>query len=160
MSPLTQGSQRTYCPSLCLKKHIIYTCLVSLSIKIYLQIVPSLSRARCISQRTHDELITSLLRQNDVATSFWRNHDVIITSCARGESYFISANKNDSQHTSFTWHTCGLCPGKICARQNWVMGHAYTCISKIILTRSVLLRRRTVYLVETNDHNFKQFQLV
>ena len=28
-------------------------------------------------------IITSLLRQNDVATSFWRNNDVIITSCVR-----------------------------------------------------------------------------
>ena len=31
----------------------------------------------------HDVTITSLLRQNDVATSFWRNNDVIITSCVR-----------------------------------------------------------------------------
>ena len=27
--------------------------------------------------------ITSLLRQNDVATSFWRNNDAIIASCVR-----------------------------------------------------------------------------
>ena len=31
----------------------------------------------------HDIIITSLLRQNDVATSFWRNNDVIITSSVR-----------------------------------------------------------------------------
>ena len=35
------------------------------------------------SQRTHDGIITSLLSQNDVATSFRRNNNVIITSCAR-----------------------------------------------------------------------------
>ena len=35
------------------------------------------------SQRTHDVIIMSLLRQNDVATSFWRNNDVIITSRVR-----------------------------------------------------------------------------
>ena len=35
------------------------------------------------SQRTHDAIKTSLLRQNDVATSFWCNNDVIITSCVR-----------------------------------------------------------------------------
>ena len=29
-------------------------------------------------------MITSLFRQNDVATSFWRNNDVIITSCQLG----------------------------------------------------------------------------
>ena len=31
-------------------------------------------------QRTRDAIITSLLSQNDVATSFWRYNDVIITS--------------------------------------------------------------------------------
>ena len=34
-------------------------------------------------QRTRDAKITSLWRQNDVATSFWRHNDVIIASCAR-----------------------------------------------------------------------------
>ena len=34
------------------------------------------------SQRTHGVIITSLLRQNDVAASFWRNNDVTITPCA------------------------------------------------------------------------------
>ena len=32
------------------------------------------------TQHTHDAIMTSLLRQNDVATSFWRNNDVIIVS--------------------------------------------------------------------------------
>ena len=32
-------------------------------------------------QRTHDAIITSPLRQNDVATSFWRNNDVVIALC-------------------------------------------------------------------------------
>ena len=30
-------------------------------------------------------MITSLLRQNDIATTFWINYDVIITSCVRWE---------------------------------------------------------------------------
>ena len=34
-------------------------------------------------QRTHDAIITSLLRHNDVALSFWRNNDVAIASCVR-----------------------------------------------------------------------------
>ena len=34
-------------------------------------------------KRAHDVTITSLLRQNDVATPFWRNNDVIIKSCGR-----------------------------------------------------------------------------
>ena len=29
-------------------------------------------------QRTHEVIITSLLRQNDVATSFWRSNDAVI----------------------------------------------------------------------------------
>ena len=35
------------------------------------------------TQRTRDAIITSLLRHNDVATSLWRNDDVIIAPCAR-----------------------------------------------------------------------------
>ena len=35
------------------------------------------------TQRWHGAKITSLLSQNDVATSFWRNNDVIIASCVR-----------------------------------------------------------------------------
>ena len=35
------------------------------------------------SHRTHDVIITLLLRKNDVVTSFWRNNDVIITACFR-----------------------------------------------------------------------------
>ena len=36
-----------------------------------------------LSQRTHDVMITSLLRKNDVAMSFLRDTDVIITSRIR-----------------------------------------------------------------------------
>ena len=35
------------------------------------------------TQRAHGVIMTSLLRQNDVATSFWRNDDVISVSCVR-----------------------------------------------------------------------------
>ena len=35
------------------------------------------------TQRTHGAMKTSLLRQNDVTTSFWRNNDVIITPRVR-----------------------------------------------------------------------------
>ena len=34
-------------------------------------------------QRAQGAITTSLLRQNDVATSFWRNDEVIIASCVR-----------------------------------------------------------------------------
>ena len=34
-----------------------------------------------------DAITTSLLRENDVATSFWLNDDVIIASCARWDAY-------------------------------------------------------------------------
>ena len=39
--------------------------------------------------RTRDVIITLLVRQNDVPTSFWRNNDAIITSCARWGTIFI-----------------------------------------------------------------------
>ena len=35
------------------------------------------------AQRAHDAITTSPLRQNDIATSFWRNYDVIIASWVR-----------------------------------------------------------------------------
>ena len=38
-----------------------------------------------VAQRTHDVIMTSVSRQNDLKTSFWRNTDVIITSCVRWE---------------------------------------------------------------------------
>ena len=36
-----------------------------------------------VVQRTYDVITTSLLRQNDIATSFWRDNYIIITSFAR-----------------------------------------------------------------------------
>ena len=42
------------------------------------------------SQCAHGAIITSLLGQNDVATPFWRNNDVIVTSCVRWvDRYFV-----------------------------------------------------------------------
>ena len=38
------------------------------------------------TQRTHDVKVTSSLRENEIATSFWRNSDVIFGSCVRWES--------------------------------------------------------------------------
>ena len=35
------------------------------------------------------QMITSLLRENHVATSLWRNNDVIIVSYARGEYVYV-----------------------------------------------------------------------
>ena len=41
-----------------------------------------------VSQRTRDAITTSLLRRNDVSTSFRRNYDVIIASCDTGTRLF------------------------------------------------------------------------
>ena len=51
-----------------------------------------LDRVMC-RQRTHGTMITSLLRQNDVATSFWRNNDVMIAPHAhwKGTSSWITS---------------------------------------------------------------------
>ena len=44
-----------------------------------------------VAQLAHGAIITSLLRQNDVTTSFRRHKDVIIASCARWEVLFLKA---------------------------------------------------------------------
>ena len=41
------------------------------------------SESLTATQRAHGVMITSPLRQNDVATSFWHNDDVITASCVR-----------------------------------------------------------------------------
>ena len=46
-------------------------------------LITNRSVGRIVPQWTRDAIITSLLRQNDIATSFWRYNDVIITSCVR-----------------------------------------------------------------------------
>ena len=46
------------------------------------------------SQRTRGAIIASLLRQNDVMTSFWRNNDVIITSCVRWDMVSVVISNN------------------------------------------------------------------
>ena len=43
----------------------------------------ALFRSHLWIEWAHDALITSLLRQNEVATSFWRHNDVIFTLCVR-----------------------------------------------------------------------------
>ena len=57
-------------------------------------------------QWTHDVTIMSLLRQNDVAASFWRNNDVIITVCVHWGCTFtdvpfnkLELHRNNSEST-------------------------------------------------------------
>ena len=58
-----------------------------------------------LSQRIHDAMITLLLRQDDVASSFWRNDDVIIMACAHwddshGASVSFALNPLSLTHVS------------------------------------------------------------
>ena len=53
------------------------------------------------SQRTYGVIITSLLRQNDVATSFWRKSDVIITSYVRWD---VSSSKFRTTQVNIVLH--------------------------------------------------------
>ena len=57
------------------------------------------------SQRTHDAMITSLLRQNDVATSFWRNNDVII---APGALWYTSLSLVRRRTKKGKWRVADL----------------------------------------------------
>ena len=54
------------------------------------------------SQWTHDVLITSLLRPNDVATSFWCTNKVTITSCVHWVASFYKPLSNKT----LTWFGC------------------------------------------------------
>ena len=62
--------------SLILRSHL----MTSLGIVLIIMIV---GMFHCVTQWTRNEMITSLLRQKDVSTSFWRNNYVIIASCVR-----------------------------------------------------------------------------
>ena len=55
------------------------------------------SEAEDTDQRTHDVITTSLLRQKYVATSFWHNNDVIISSCACWEMAWDTGCDNEDQ---------------------------------------------------------------
>ena len=68
----------------------IYTFLCLVFFRIYFNITHSMVVITIFipSQREHDAMITSLLRWNDVATSFWRNNDVIVASHFRGFLFF------------------------------------------------------------------------
>ena len=52
--------------------------------------------------RAHDVIITSLLRQNDVTTSFWRNDYVIIALCVHWEHNGQSSNAREASGLKFT----------------------------------------------------------
>ena len=64
-------------------------------LKMYTWLVSNSDCVLVAARRTHNAIITSLLRQNDVATSFWRNNDVIIATCVNW--------------VSFTWCHCHRC---------------------------------------------------
>ena len=53
-----------------------------------------------ITQGTHEVMITSLLRWNDVATLFWRNAGVIIKSCVHWDTcipFVVDMGSHDHQ---------------------------------------------------------------
>ena len=54
-------------------------------------------------QWTHYVIITTSLRQNDVATSFWRYNDVIITSCVTN-SPLIRSNECEDRDGARTFN--------------------------------------------------------
>ena len=58
------------------------------------------------SQWAHD-VITSLSRQNDVATLFWRNNDVIIAPCARWDGFMQKRRDSGTGVTSSIYFTLG-----------------------------------------------------
>ena len=61
------------------------TCCFAPNVRVHVCSQLSRGRKRDMSLRIHDAIITSL-RQNDVAASFWRNNDVIITHSVRWDT--------------------------------------------------------------------------
>ena len=56
-------------------------------------------RDESLTQRAHDAIITSLVCQNDVATSFRHDNDVIIASCFRWGHLFSEIDQQMAQKT-------------------------------------------------------------
>ena len=61
----------------------MYTYMRHLSTLVCVQNLSAQRPRNTVTQWTHIAIITSLLRQNDITTSFWCNSDVIIVSCVR-----------------------------------------------------------------------------
>ena len=85
--------------------------------------------------QSHDVIITSLLHQNDVTTSFWYNNDVIITPCVR---WVVKGNI--MKYTVLYWTIFALIlQCMIGARfEQYVDGLAQDCSNSIALAMELL----------------------
>ena len=76
------------------------------------------------TQRTHGAMKTSLLRQNDVTTSFWRNNDVIITPRVRWDGCMKcvdNVNTDSTSNGSWCMGIKGEMSGTVCVTFTWYM---------------------------------------
>ena len=91
-----------------------------------------------ISQRTHDVITTSLLRQNDVTKSVWRNNDVIIMSRTR---WIACATYDECAH---------MCSFLLQSRASWDMGpvHSGICATTSSLQRRSVTRGKNIFFVK------------
>ena len=114
------------------------------------------------TQRTHDVMITSLLCQNDVATSFWRNNDVIITSCQcplgpvvetsqqrAGGQVWWHVEAETLPRTSVRWTDC--VPGQPCSKP----GLCRSCWAAVLTTNLVDAPRTVNFVNDLWDMYFK-----
>ena len=94
------------------------------------------------SQRTHNAIITSLLRQNDVVTSFWRNNEVIIASCVRWDGMTCKSDAKEERRSP--WHFLRGLPSTITERWSlqWQTSRALQKMGSRTL-RFFLLRKST-----------------
>ena len=107
--------------------------------------------SKITSQLVRGAIITSLLRQNDVATPFWRNNHVIITACVNWDENSHSRGKVEIAYRllwfAVTWPECNgweniassSTINNINSLQHWYFSSTRTFLYEDHLSRQVLI---------------------
>ena len=105
-------------------------------------------------QRTRDAITTSSLRQNDVATSFWRNNDVVIASCAYVHCRKWAVLNMEGPMYTVGWIYCSVCLSMYNHVQN-----IYSCIIYwniyLSIYKQLLNPRKQIYGLHWRNKYFR-----
>ena len=99
-----------------------------------------------ILKRTRDAIIPSILRQNDVMTSFWRNNDVIFASCVLQVNTHI-LHSADTLVIKYIYYSLEILP------KSFIWGFLSGIVS---VKQWWLIAIMAVILNETINHSAKQ----
>ena len=100
------------------------------------------------SQRAHAAMITSVLRQSDVATSFWPDNDVIIVSYVLGCTVWL-LGRNTLQYNAYRWH---------CSKQHVILDLTGSYGFVLVLIKPYY--RKISYIRQTKSPNLNVSLLV